>query len=523
MNIVLVLTSITAYAGENDASQAAGSITATYEENKNISVPERPLNNDVSEGIPEVNVLDFGADPKGVRECTSVIKRAHNTGKRVFYPNGIYRFNGKNLDFSGGVRFESPDGVIIHNDISMEPIINFDDFGNLIGLQQNHLESYRASDGKKMTTGNLVSPPESISEFETKADMLVYWYNDFGLEKTRLAGNVSWGGWYTWEWNYHDKGETDMSDPSTYWPERHPLLGFYRGDDTTVLDWQCYWLKEYGVKGVVITASGLDDWENPATNDYWVHQLFYNTKNFKNLKFAIMMPARWIGAGDEIEKTRAEIRMYWKNSLEKTYFNPEFEDQVYYMEINGGKYPLLSVFEELQIPGMCDFFEGGEHSAEFYKEIAELFREHGWDGFALDARHWDERIDPYNEELKKAGVYRFWGAYETSNVYGDPGCTYEEFVDSFAPIGRKDEILHVFTGANTHSPHPSCWVHPGNSPELFEKLINKVVDYIEQNDMPRVITCYNMAEWAEGGPGLQPVVGQRFAYLDAIKNALVEK
>ena len=25
-----------------------------------------------------------------------------------------------------------------------------------------------------------------------------------------------------------------------------------RGDDATVLDWQCYWLREYGVQGVVL-------------------------------------------------------------------------------------------------------------------------------------------------------------------------------------------------------------------------------------------------------------------------------
>jgi hypothetical protein len=97
--------------------------------------------------VEEVNVLDFGADPSGVKDCTSDIRRAHNTGKRVYYPNGTYIFNGKSLSFAGGVRFESQDGVLIRNSIAEQPVISFDDFGNLIGLAQNHLESYKRSSG----------------------------------------------------------------------------------------------------------------------------------------------------------------------------------------------------------------------------------------------------------------------------------------------------------------------------------------------------------------------------------------
>ena len=44
-----------------------------------------------------------------------------------------------------------------------------------------------------------------------------------------------------------------------------------RGDDATVLDWQCYWLREYGVQGVVLfggtTADGIAD--NSSSPGYW--------------------------------------------------------------------------------------------------------------------------------------------------------------------------------------------------------------------------------------------------------------
>ena len=44
-----------------------------------------------------------------------------------------------------------------------------------------------------------------------------------------------------------------------------------RGDDATVLDWQCYWLREYGVQGVVLfggtAADGIAD--NSSSPGYW--------------------------------------------------------------------------------------------------------------------------------------------------------------------------------------------------------------------------------------------------------------
>lgn len=492
----------------------------TNEESEKIASGEkkefvRKLNNDTSEGIEEVNVLDFGADPTGVKESTSSIKQAHNTGKRVYYPNGNYRFNGKNLDFSGGVRFESPDGVIVHNDISDSPVIVFDDFGNLIGLQQNHLESYYCKDLQPMTVGSLVEPPLAESEYKTKADMLVYWYNDFCLESTRL-NPVGWTGWYTWEWNYHANGETDMSDPTTYWPERHPLLGFYRGDDPTVLDWQCYWLREYGVKGVIVQTKYLDAWEDVANKENWIYKLFNETKNFNQLEFALMIQMRWFDRNnDNVEDTRKEIRDGWKSAIEKTYLS---HDNVYCMEFDGKKYPVIMLFEEGQVSGLCDAYQDGKYATEFLKEISQMFKDNGYGGFVLFSRFMDGRLEPYAEELRDAGVIRYKATYEHSNSTGD---TYQKRVDSFAVEGRKDEILHVFSGSNTHSPHPSKWVCPGNTPELFEEMINKVLGFIDQFGMPNIITCYNMGEWSEGAPGIQPNVQDRFGYLDAIKNAIV--
>ena len=60
----------------------------------------------------EINVVTYGADPTGKTDSTAVLTRLHATGKKIYYPNGTYLFNGLTLDLSGGVRFQSKDGVL---------------------------------------------------------------------------------------------------------------------------------------------------------------------------------------------------------------------------------------------------------------------------------------------------------------------------------------------------------------------------------------------------------------------------
>lgn len=112
------------------------------------------------EQVHEVNVIKLGADNTGATDCTDILMKAHAQGKRVYYPNGTYLFNGRTLDLSGGVRFESSDGVCVRNSISDVNILNFDDQGNLIGLMQNHLEEDESDyDWENEISGTIVSPP----------------------------------------------------------------------------------------------------------------------------------------------------------------------------------------------------------------------------------------------------------------------------------------------------------------------------------------------------------------------------
>ena len=472
----------------------------------------------------ERNVLDYGVDNTGKTDMTELLTALHATGARIYYPNGTYLFNGATLDLSGGVRFESNEGVTIRNSISDVNLINFDKYGNLIGLMQNHLE---AKDATTPRSGSLVSPPCPTENLKSKVDFIPYWYNDFG-RACQILRVTGWVGWHYWAWNHHDCKEKGQRDP--YDPQRHPLLGFYYGDDPVTLDWQCYWLRKAGVNAVSLLTGGGVDWEEPYSGDHWVYQLFHNVPNFKHMKYMAMFP--YNGDTEKVYK-------YWDNLMDKLYFR---FNNIYTVNIDGKDFPVINIWDEKFLPGTLDepgVYETDPWGARTYEEgssnfekcqklfayAAKRFQEKGYPGVCIWSR---QRIKGFDtpervKAMKELGVERLEMHYEACHING-PRTNYTEMVDSYSPDDRTDDILNVTTGMHTHSPHPSNWKCPGHNPKDFKRWIEKSIEALDKYPgRHRIITCYNMAEWAEGGPGLQPNVADGFGWLDAVYDTIVEQ
>ena len=468
-----------------------------------------------------INAVEYGVDNTGKTDMTDKMiamhKEAANQGKPVYYPNGTYLFNGATLDFSSGVEFESMDGVTVRNSIADTNIINFDDAGNLIGLMHNHLEMKYDSKNPDafVMSGNLAPAPLSTAQYETKVDFLTYWYNDFGLQRIIPIPN-SWNGWYDWRWNHHDCQELD-DGYEPYDPTRHPLLGWYRGDEVEVLDWQCYWLQEYGMKQMILLAGGWDEsaWSDPNYGQYWVYNLLNNTPNAKTMKFATQVPSSSYGSDEPT------IRGGWWNVFFNFYFNEEYKDMVYCYEKGGKRYPVINVWDEQSVRYSMD--KSSDRVRAMYMDIAQAFKDNGYDGVCITARmplFAGEANATVRAELEAAGVIWYSSAYPQNTLYY--GATYAERVDSFKALDTDYTVYGVSTGMNTHDPHPSQWVCPGHTPALFGNLVSKVVAALEANpNQPGMITVYNVSEWSEGGPGLVPTVGKGFGYLEAIRDAVV--
>ena len=465
---------------------------------------------------PVINVVSFGADNTGTADNTGLLTSLHSLGREVYYPNGTYLFNGKTLDFSGGVEFESMSGVTVRNSLTATNIINFDDSGNLIGLMQNHLEVYEGN--RDTIAGSLVMPPVSTRPINTKVDVIGYWYNDFGLQSTAPAGG--WMGWHYWTWNHHDSaqkpGPSSSPTLASYDPTRHPLLGYYMGDTIEALDWQAYWLREYGLTGTALvtnSSTGLSGWENPKHQDYWIYQLLNNSPNFKNLKyvmtgdFTVPIPSSYNSS------VEARVRNKFFELADKVYSK---YDNYYYVEKNGKRYPVISILHETEYQTM---FNGLSNLKSFYADLAAKFQSYGFGGIALYASF------PLNVgDMSAQGVLHYNTSYTSNFATSFNGSTYQNVVNSFNPSSSTaNDILTVATSLHSQKPHGSNWVCPGNTPELFDTYVSKAVTRLVNNpSLPQTMMVYNISEWAEGGAGLIPNVQNRFGYLEAIRNNVVQ-
>lgn len=482
-----------------------------------IEIPEIE---EVPQEATRIDVLDYGVDNTGEKDMTGLLTALHNksaeTGLPVYYPNGIYQFNGATLDFSGGVEFESTDQVFVCNANSNVPIFSFDDAGNFIGLMQNHLELQYGQDEWKLS-GSLVSPPLSDAKYEAKVDVLAYWYNDFGLQSTALAGGRNgWLGNYDWRWNHTDCENlgTELKPYDPYNTMLHPLLGFYRGDDPVVLDWICYWLQEYGVEQTApFLGVGLNpkNWEDPACSYHWVYQLLNHTPNAKTMEFAFFLESSSYSANfDRVKKS-------WWRTFDTFYFNDDYADMVYCYEEDDKRYPVVMLWDETSF---MYSWEQPELLVDLYTQTAEAFQDNGYDGVCIMACTAIGDMlftTDHMVALSEAGVKWFATDYPC-NALND-GNDYPARVDRFTKLTEQPYRLYgVATGLDSHVSHDSQYYWEGSSAYDFGRWLQQAVDAtLEDENRAKIITCYNVSEWTEGGVSLIPTVANRFGYLQQIR------
>lgn len=464
-------------------------------------------------GAP-VNVQDKGAIGNGVSDDTQAILDAGATGQKVVYPQGTYTFNSAtNPDFTAGIELVNAtvNGPLITDIYAVDS--NTDKF---IGLHQNYLQST----AKPTSIGTIVEAPMSTASASGPVDLIGHFYNDFGLQ-----GSPGWSGWYTWQWNFvgNTGNPTAPYTPSSaagYTPNRHPLLGWYRGDEVNVLDWQCYWLREYGVNticpvGTIDTAT----WSNPSSGGYWVYQLFNNVKNFKGMRY---IP--WV----QYEGNALNIAANWTGTIYDicgTYRNN------YTIEQDGKCYLVLFLWDDEALRGALDGFGGSiANGIAFYEARGNEARIAGYDGICVLARNAGAYNAYFNEDAQGAAVGRDIGLIYMNAGYGGftgnpqnnpANTTYADLVNNISFSSYSGKVATwVSTAMESVYPHPSEWTWSGSTPALFQRGLQNAIKGLIANNQPRLVTIYNVAEWAEGGPGLQPNRQDGFGYLEACRNVL---
>ena len=338
-------------------------------------------------------------------------------------------------------------------------------------------------------------------------DLIAHWYNDFGLEKTAASPSQANGSyiWYDWRWNH-------TTNPN-YDPSRHPLLGWYAGDDPKTLDWICYWLAEAGVNVVcpVGYVPSTDAWNEPSDEAYWQYVLFNQVKNFRSLKYIPWL--KYNGTQEDCNKQHNDVI----NNIVLKYKN------IYIYNCNGKKYATFFVWSSEQMRGVYDNYNGSSRTQAHYESLATTLKGLGFDGICLllrqfkgaDGTVWKQsQLD----SMKANGVIMLQAGYEmrygSNESYSN---LYSNYVNNVVFPTTQDTVINVVTSAKTQEPHPSGWNLAGSTPDLFRQVLQKAVVHVATHNLPKMITIYNVSEWAEGGAGLIPNKRDGFGYLDAIR------
>lgn len=383
---------------------------------------------------------------------------------------------------------------------------------------------------------------------------------------------------YTWEWA-HQSGpraserttiggitrqlrrditlRLDVDYPAAYDPQRHPLLGWYRDDDPIISDWISFWLREYGITLLSI-ADGA-----------WTTPLFSGiVPNFSQLKFHLWFPTdltpilrtrieRCIEtAGDRCPRSTFELfSELWMDTFERKVFPFANFHRVIH---EGREYPALFLFKpqalrkslgsraeickldasDRQHPSACwtnceNRTCGLPEIEEFLSHIAEEMKNRGFGGLAVFARqgHTDEA---QSERLATANVIYLETRYAAHEEVLDrsPSDSYSSLSSKVTSEWNYERYrtgnLTVSTAGFTYPPHHNKLAFSGSTPKQFEEWLidgaKRLIDY-QNTGLPQVITppilfIYNVSEWLEAGPGLQPNLQDGYGYLTAVGSAI---
>lgn len=360
------------------------------------------------------------------------------------------------------------------------------------------------SNGAPIDFGEVDTPPPAVRAPDRGVDVIAHWYQGFGLENTLRSSN--WNGWYDWRWN-STANTGDAVSSVGYDPSRHPLIGNYSGDDPDVLGWIAYWLANAGVNVVSFPESPgftTDGWGD--TRD-WRTAYFEQTPNQLALDYVLAIGTR--GKPAEIARRAEQLVGFY-----------DTRPGAYAESVDGKQYAVVNAWDLESLRGSFDGYNGSKKSEAFLVDLADQFRAVGYDGVTVLGRNGGVLASTAKARLAAKGVRVMFSTYE--GKYGSTAGTtsmsqYLDGLDLSANIKGANSVVGVFTSLDTVYPHGSTYQLGDASPEEFARYLAMARRTIIDKDLPRMMTVYNVSEWAEGGPGLIPNMRDGFGFLEALR------
>jgi hypothetical protein len=300
--------------------------------------------------------------------------------------------------------------------------------------------------------------------------------------------------------------------PITRFPERRPILGWYREGDPSVADWHIKWAVEHG-----ITFFAYDwYWSAGARQlDHALHQGYFNARYRGSLKFCLLW-ANHNPDGTSSHEDFMNVVRYW---IEHYFRRPEHYTidgkpvmiifTPHRFRADMGSQAVRRAFDAMRQECVQAGLKGLYIIACAGYDVAETVRlkEEGYD--AVTAYNWpglgmsgSERTAPYADLLEPHR--RLWQRYADEGVL---------------PI-----MTPVSGGWDSRPWHgDTAMVRSGRTPALFRRHLQDARAFVEANP-GKALPVVLIEAWNELGEGsyIEPHREFGFGYLDAIRDVFTD-
>jgi hypothetical protein len=296
-------------------------------------------------------------------------------------------------------------------------------------------------------------------------------------------------------------------DPVRAFPERTPVLGFYKEGETQVTDWHIKYAVEHGVKFFAIDWY----WRNGKEDLAHLYPALFSARYKSFLKYCFLYANH--------DPFNVHDRAEWL-TVTRFWIDRHFHRDEFY-KVDGK--PVVIIFA----PGNLRSVLGSTAAVKEALEAArQLARDNGLPGvffMACTAASVSELRNLRDEGYDAATAYN----YPTAGANGDNRAPYSAMVDGFAAywdtIRGAGLIDYVIPASPGWDPRPwhgeDTTARPGNTPAEFRRMLENARDRLDPDGpvVRRMILIEAWNEWGEGSI-LEPELRYGFGQLDAVRD-----
>ncbi len=331
---------------------------------------------------------------------------------------------------------------------------------------------------------------------------------DMGMPATSaLVGCYYFPGWHSWSSWFVLEG----------FPERKPLLGYYKEGDPLVAEWQVKWARAHGIGFFIFDWY----WNNGERSlDHHLHDAFLVSEAGRQFPFCLLW-ANHNPPGSTSEADLLAVTRYW---IDHYFRLPN------HLKVDGRN--VMVIFA----PGRIREDVGADKVKSIFRKMDQLCRDAGVGGLYLVAC-----VPPAEGDVRAAvadGYDALSGYnYPTAGMQStsDQRAGYDQMVRAFPDLWERidgwSDVPYIplcEAGWDSRPWHgPQALARTGKHPRLWQQMLQSADQYVRKpgRRLPGHQPVVFLEAWNEFGEGdyIEPTVQWDFAWLEAVRRVFAPR